>query len=306
MSTEPKSPHRAAAGEDATSQIPALVLLRRLGWRYISPDEALALRGGRQSSVLLTAVLTEKLGSLNRIETKQGPVSFGREAIASAVRRLEQPADEGLVATNEAVWDMLRLGISIDATVDGRKRGVPFRYVDWEDIGRNVFHVTEEFSVDRRGGGQERTRRPDIVCFVNGIPFIVMECKSAAIRDGKDPLAEAISQQLRNQRADEIPHLFHYTQLLLATSVNPAKYGATGTDAAYGTKTSFPTSRSRISSPPCRHPKSLKCGSCWGGRITGSALRQLPKPSVSTSVFYAIGYRRSRTGFCNRYVVPRA
>ena len=214
--------HGAARGEDASSQIPALLLLLKLGWTYISPDEALLLRGGRQSGVLLTSVLAEKLGSLNRIETKQGPVPFGREAIASAVRRLEQPADEGLVGTNEAIWDMIRLGISIDATMDGRKRGVPFRYVDWEDIGRNVFHVTEEFSVDRHGGGQDRTRRPDIVCFVNGIPFIVVECKSAAIRDGKDPIAEAISQQLRNQRADEIPHLFHYAQLLLATSVNQA------------------------------------------------------------------------------------
>lgn len=233
MGTEIPLWNEPAYGEDASSQIPALVMLRRLGWKYISPDEALSYRNGRQSSVLLTSVLAEKLGSLNRIETKQGPVAFGREAIASAVRRLEQPADEGLVATNESVWDMIRLGISVDATVDGRKRGVPFRYVDWENIGRNVFHVTEEFSVDRRGGGQDRTRRPDIVCFVNGIPFIVVECKAAAIRDGKDPLAEAISQQLRNQRADEIPHLFHYAQLLLATSVNQAKYGATGTDAAY-------------------------------------------------------------------------
>jgi type I restriction enzyme R subunit len=222
-----------AYGEDASSQLPALLMLRRLGWTYLSPDEAVAMRGGRQSSVFLTAVLIEKLGELNRIDTKQGPVPFGREVIASAVRRLETPADEGLVATNEAVWDMLRLGISIDVTVDGRKRGVPFRFIDWDDIGRNAFHVTEEFSVDRRGGGQERTRRPDIVCFVNGIPFIVIECKSAAIRDGKDPLAEAISQQLRNQRADEIPQLFHYAQLLVAASVNQAKYGATGTDAAY-------------------------------------------------------------------------
>jgi type I restriction enzyme R subunit len=220
-------------GEDAASQIPALLLLRRLGWTYLSPNEAVAYRSGRQGAVLLTSVLANQLGELNQIESKRGPVPFGSEAIASAIRRLETPADEGLVATNEAVWDMLRLGISIDVTVDGRKRGVPFRFIDWDNLDRNVFHVTEEFAVDRRGGGQDRTRRPDIVCFVNGIPFIVIECKSAAIRDGKDPLAEAISQQLRNQRADEIPQLFHYAQLLVATSVNQAKYAATGTDAAY-------------------------------------------------------------------------
>ena len=100
-------------GEDASSQIPAILLLRKLGWTYVSPEEALALRSGRQSSVLLTSILTQKLGDLNVIETKQGPVPFGREAIAAAMRRLETPPDEGLVATNEAVWDLLRLGISI-------------------------------------------------------------------------------------------------------------------------------------------------------------------------------------------------
>ncbi len=62
--------------------------------------------------------------------------------------------------------------------------------------------------------------------FVNGIPLAVIECKRP---DLKDPIDEAISQNLRNQRDDEIPKLFLYSQLLLAVSKNEARYGTTGT-----------------------------------------------------------------------------
>ena len=58
----------------------------------------------------------------------------------------------------------------------------------------------------------------------------VIECKRPDI---KDPIAEAISQHLRNQRDDEIPKLFLYSQLLLALSKNEAKYATTGTAAKF-------------------------------------------------------------------------
>jgi type I restriction enzyme R subunit len=54
----------------------------------------------------------------------------------------------------------------------------------------------------------------------------VIECKRPDI---KDPIEQAISQHLRNERDDEIPKLFLYSQLLLAVSKNEAKYGTTGT-----------------------------------------------------------------------------
>jgi type I site-specific restriction-modification system R (restriction) subunit len=57
-------------------------------------------------------------------------------------------------------------------------------------------------------------RRPDIVCFVNGIPLVVIEAKRPDSQAKKGPtINEGISQSLRNQRPDEIPHLFAYSQL---------------------------------------------------------------------------------------------
>lgn len=66
--------------------------------------------------------------------------------------------------------------------------------------------------------------------FVNGIPLVVIECKRP---DLKDALNEAISQQLRNHRAENIPHFFCLTQLLLVVSQNAAQYGTTATDKEF-------------------------------------------------------------------------
>ncbi len=97
-----------------------------------------------------------------------------------------------------------------------------------------IYHVTEEFTVERRGSYQ--TRRPDIVLFVNGIPLAVIECKrpDQSTTEGKPAVYDGVSQMLRNQRLDdEIPHLFAYAQVLLAVSVNEALYGTTATPIGF-------------------------------------------------------------------------
>lgn len=99
-------------------------------------------------------------------------------------------------------------------------------YIDWKHPENNVFHVCDEFVLERRNSKQ--TRSPDIVLFVNGIPLAVIECKRPDLKDGVE---EGISQHLRNQRSDEIPKLFTYSQILLSVSQNKALYGTTGTHA---------------------------------------------------------------------------
>lgn len=64
--------------EDHISQIPALKLLMNMGWKYLSPDEALVARGGRSSNVLLEGILKVQLGKINKIEYKQKEFSFFR------------------------------------------------------------------------------------------------------------------------------------------------------------------------------------------------------------------------------------
>ncbi len=114
------------------------------------------------------------------------------------------------------------MGKSFNETIQGDQKAYSFRYIDWENLDNNVYHVTEEFRVT----GPNENRRPDIVLFVNGIPFTIIENKR---RDKKDPLDEAISQSVRNQRKEEgIPRLFHYAQVLMAVQPNGVKYSTVG------------------------------------------------------------------------------
>lgn len=97
------------------------------------------------------------------------------------------------------------------------------RYIDWEHPYNNSFHVTAEFEVERKSSHE--TRRPDIVCFVNGIPFVVIECKRL---DEKDAIEAAINETLRNQEEDQIRHFFTYAQLVLALNKKAGSYATTG------------------------------------------------------------------------------
>ncbi|REJ92328.1 MAG: type I restriction endonuclease subunit R [Planctomycetota bacterium] len=210
--------------EDHISQVPALQLLQHLGYRYLTEDEAVTLRGGRLSSVLLDGVVEEQLRKINKIRYKGDELEFSEGNIQSAVQALKELPFDGLVRTNEKIYELLLWGKSLQQSIRGDTKSFPLQYIDWNDLSNNLFHVTEEFVVER--SGSHDTCRPDIVLFVNGIPLCVIECKRP---DMKDPIDQAISQQLRNQRDDHIPKLFLYSQLLMAISKNEAKYATTGT-----------------------------------------------------------------------------
>ncbi|MBP8976557.1 MAG: type I restriction endonuclease subunit R, partial [Bacteroidetes bacterium] len=210
------------------SQLPALHLLQNLGYTYLSPREALAQRGGRADAVLLESVLLDWLARNNEIQYHGQRYPFSEANIHTAVQVLKETLSIGLLRTNESIFDLLSLGKSLPQSVNGNLKSFSLRYIDWEHPEQNVYHVAEEFAVERRGSHE--TRRPDLALFVNGIPFGVIECKSP---DLKDPMTQAISQQIRNQKEDEIPALFQYAQLLLAVSGNEAKYATVGTPAKF-------------------------------------------------------------------------
>ncbi|MBL8811299.1 MAG: type I restriction endonuclease subunit R [Planctomycetaceae bacterium] len=219
--------------ETLISQIPALQLLINMGWEYLTPDEALAARGGKNSSVFLDRILEEQLRALNEINFRGHTQAFSEGNISTAIRRLRDERFDGLIRTNEKLYDRLTLGTTLPQTIAGDTKSFPLNYIDWREWSRNLFHVTAEFSVARTSS--QETRRPDIVLFVNGIPFAVIENKSpnAKVEGGGSPLDQAISQMIRNQGIHEIPRLFGYVQVVLALAVGDAKYATVGTKAKY-------------------------------------------------------------------------
>ena len=140
--------------------------------------------------------------------------------------------NEGLTIANERIYNHLLYGISVTEFIDGKKANPTIALIDWHKVENNSFHFTEEFSVLRTNGVDHR--RPDIVCFVNGIPLAVIEAKRPDSKGKKEPtIDEGISQNIRNQRNDEIPHLFAYSQLLLSINGSDGRYGTQGTAAKF-------------------------------------------------------------------------
>ena len=214
--------------EDHISQVPALQLLQNLGYVYLRPQEVHLERKGRLSNVLLEGILGDQLRKLNVITFHGSQHKFTEASIQSAILALKDISFDGLVRTSERIYDLLSLGKALEQTIDGHTKSFTLQYVDWKDPANNIFHVVEEFEVERTGSNDKC--RPDIVLFVNGIPLAVIECKRP---DFKSPLEQAISQNIRNQADDYIPKLFTHTQLLMGVTKNEAAYGTTGTAAKF-------------------------------------------------------------------------
>ena len=204
------------------SQRPALALFEAMGYTYISPADCDKQRGSRYH-VLLRDILRGQLRRLNRYVYAGAENEFSAANIERAMEDLDEPLTDGLVRTSEKIYDALLLGKSYPETVgDGKMLSFNLRYIDWDNPQNNVFHVTEEFAVDSRD--RQHNARPDIVLFINGIPFAVIECKAPHI-----PVEEAVGQMIRNQQATYIPQLFKFAQLVVATNKNAVKYATVGT-----------------------------------------------------------------------------
>ena len=211
------------ANEMSTSQRPAIEVLQKLGYKYISEEKNKKLRNYILTDVIFKDILAKKLNEINSYEYKGEKYKFSASTIGQAIKDLNEDLVTGLISTNEKIYDLLTLGKSYQENmIDGTKRSFDIKYIDFEHPENNDFYVTEEFSVLRMNG--KDYARPDIVLFVNGIPLAVIECKDASV-----PIIQAISQNIRNQKPDYIPQLFKFIQIVMAANKNETKYATCGT-----------------------------------------------------------------------------
>lgn len=232
MNTTPNS------REQYSAHLPSLHLLCNLGWNFLTTAHALALRGSTRE-VLLKPRLIEVLQT-RRYEYKGEWYPLSPGGIDQIVRELSTLSlAEGLMPANERLYGRLALGITVTEFMpDGKKHQPTIHVIDWTEASANRWDVTEELEVLAAQGTHHRT--PDVVCYVNGIPLVVIEAKRPESGGGSHPakamVTEGISQHLRNQRPDEIPNLFAYAQVLLSISQTEGRYGTTHTAAKFWAK----------------------------------------------------------------------
>jgi len=212
--------------EKYLSQIPALQVLINLSYEYLPSEKVSFERQGKTGNVLLEGILRNQLKQINRINYKGREFLFSEENIQTAIQKLKNVRFDGLLKTNEAVYDLITLGTALEQSIEGDSKSFTLNYIDWKNWQRNVFHVAAEFKTAR--SRSQETARPDIVLFVNGIPLAVIECKAPDIE-----INQAVSQSIRNQSDDYIPRLFSYAQLVMGVNKNAARYATVGSSARF-------------------------------------------------------------------------
>jgi type I restriction enzyme R subunit len=199
---------------------PALALLEHLGFEVINayteqfgPDHVASGAPGRddRSQVVLRHRLRPKLTELNpglppaALDTALDQLVLDRSAMDR-------------VRANQAVWRLLRDGAKVTFTDDdGSRITETARFVDWSKSGSNDFLAVSQFWVV----GPLHTRRCDIVCFVNGIPFVLFELKAS-----HKSIEHAYTKNLRDYR-DTIPQLFAPNALVILSNGSETKVGST-------------------------------------------------------------------------------
>ncbi|MFM9967440.1 MAG: type I restriction endonuclease subunit R [Burkholderiales bacterium] len=221
--------------EQYSAHIPALHLLCNLGWNFLTTAQCLSMRGSNRE-VLLKQRLIEVLQT-RRFDYKGEKYPLSPSAIDQILREVSAlNLAEGLMPANERLYAKLALGITVTEFMpDGKRHQPTIHVIDWAHPEANRWDVTEEMEVLSAPGTHVRV--PDIVAFVNGIPLVLTEAKrpesTHGSEAGKAMVLEGISQHLRNQRPDEIPHLFACAQLLLSISQIDGRYGTTHTAAKF-------------------------------------------------------------------------
>jgi len=217
-------PNHQIFNERPESQDRALKVIEKLGYTIVPRSEAEAKRGSRRAVLFedeLQTFLSKRTYPYDN-ETRY----FSGGSIAAAVRALNVQATAGLYAANKEIYDMLCAGKSLEETLpDGTRQSFDISFIDFEHPENNIFQVTDEFEVERPNG---KFARPDIVVLVNGIPLVIIECKKSGI-----DVMEGVTQNIRNWGNDYIPHLFQYSQMVMAVNPDKVLYGTCGTPAKY-------------------------------------------------------------------------
>lgn len=142
--------------------------------------------------------------------------------ISRALKELQDAAGNqsvNLYDLNEETYKKLRYGVKVSELVGLHKLTVQF--LDWEHPLENDFYIAEEVTI--------KHKRPDLVLFINGIAFAVIELKRSTIS-----ISEGIRQNLTNQRSDMIMQFFATIGLVLAGNDSEGiRYGTTGTSEKY-------------------------------------------------------------------------
>lgn len=179
---------------------------REISWEYVSRDKTVELRRG-ETGLFFYDLLKEQLIKLN-------PGTVDDTKADGIIKDLEN-----VHATIEGNSEVLRY-LKGEKSVyhEQKKREVNVKLIDFEDITKNKFHVTDEWQYTNG----TYTNRGDVILLINGIPAIIVETKGAHKKEG---IAEGVDQIRRYHR--ETPEIVTHNQIFDVTHMLDFYYGVT-------------------------------------------------------------------------------
>jgi type I restriction enzyme R subunit len=210
-----------AYSEDQLVEQPAVSLLDNLGWETLSAsDERFGQDGTLGRDTKSQVVLVKRL---NASLVKLNPAITDSTAILSAIDEITRDRSTmGLAVANREIYDLLKEGVPVSITdaENGGQKTIRVKVVDWETPKNNDFLLVSQFSVI----GSLYTCRPDLVGFVNGLPLVVVELKKPGV-----PARNAFDENLTHYK-DQIPSLFWYNALMIASNGSDSRIGSLTAD----------------------------------------------------------------------------
>jgi type I restriction enzyme R subunit len=206
---------------------PLLDQLEGLGWEILDLDtHQRPSDTNRQAftEVVMLPVLREQLKVINPW--------LHDDQVEEVVKRLTASfPSTGLLDSNRFAFELLLENTSVGENRSTGEKSPTVRYVDFKTRENNRFIAVCQFKI--RILGTEHHIYPDIVLFLNGLPIVVVECKSPKVRDA---IPEAIDQLLRyseqrGAKGEGSTPLFYYNQFVVATCRQEAKFGTITTHA---------------------------------------------------------------------------
>ncbi|OXR48097.1 deoxyribonuclease HsdR [Pusillimonas sp. T2] len=212
---------------------PAINLLQRLGWQYI-PGAQLAPAADTIPTQTAERSYFRDVVLVNRLEQaiKRLNPWISDENLRKVVRDITHPVHAGLMEYNHALWQILVNYVSVEQDLGKGRKGQTVKIIDFDTPANNDFLCTNQFKIE----GPNQKIIPDIVCFVNGLPLAVIECKSPYTADA---IAQGIDQlrryaNLRDPSSEEgAQKLFWYNQLMVSTCRDQAKVGTISSGTAH-------------------------------------------------------------------------
>jgi type I restriction enzyme, R subunit len=208
------SPH--AYTEDQLVEQPAIGLFADLGWQTVSAmEETFGSEGTLGRETKGEVVLVERLRA---VLTRFNP-TLPPEAVNTAIDDLTRDRSTmSLEAANREIYGLLKDGIpvSVPDVEHGGQKTERLRVIDWEQPEQNDFLLVSQLSVV----GNLYTCRPDLVGFVNGLPWVVAELKKPGV------LARSAFDENLTHYKHEIPQLFWFNALLIASNGTDSRVGS--------------------------------------------------------------------------------